>query len=53
MSKYAIKLSTLTAIGDAIRDRGGTKDKILVSEMPTKILEIKGEVLAPCEEVKF
>lgn len=53
MSKLAIQSSTLTAIGDAVRQRGGTTEKILVSELPTKILEIKGEVLAPCEEVKF
>ena len=40
MSKYVINESTLTSIGDAIRAKGGTTDKILVSDLATAITNL-------------
>ena len=37
MSKYVIDKTTLTAIGDAVRAKGNTEDKILVSDLATAI----------------
>ena len=42
MSKYAIESTTLTAIGDAIREKTGTEDLIPVPQLANKILEISG-----------
>ena len=42
MSKYVIDDSTLSAIGDAVREKDGTTDKILVSDLATRILAIEG-----------
>jgi hypothetical protein len=42
MSKYAIESTTLTAIGDAIREKTGTEDLIPVPQLASKILEISG-----------
>lgn len=42
MSKYAIESTTLTAIGDAIREKTGTVDLIPVPQLASKILEITG-----------
>lgn len=42
MSKYAIESTTLTAIGDAIREKTGTADLIPVPQLANKILEISG-----------
>ena len=42
MSKYAIESTILTAIGDAIREKTGTKDLIPVPQLASKILEITG-----------
>ena len=53
MSKYSIEYSTLAAIGDAVREKGKTEDKILVSELAEAILTMPAEVLPPCEEVGF
>ena len=40
MSKYVIEDTTLTAIADAVREKAGTEDLILVSELPTAIANI-------------
>lgn len=40
MSKYVINESTLTSIGDAIRAKGGTTNKILVSNLATAITNL-------------
>lgn len=40
MSKYVINDTTLTAIADAVREKAGTEDLILVSELPTAIANI-------------
>ena len=40
MSKYVINESTLTSIGDAIRAKGSTTDKILVSDLATAITNL-------------
>ena len=42
MSKVFIEESTLTAIGDSIRDKTGKKDLISPLNMPTEIKNIKG-----------
>ena len=42
MSKYAIESATLTAIGDAVREKTGTEDLIPVPQLASKILEITG-----------
>ena len=42
MSKYAIESTTLTAIGDAVREKTGTEDLIPVPQLASKILEITG-----------
>lgn len=42
MSKVFIEESTLTAIGDSIRDKTGKKDLISPLNMPTEIENIKG-----------
>ena len=39
--KYVINDSTLTAIGDAVREKNGTSEKILVSDIPASILAIE------------
>lgn len=39
--KYVIKDTTLTAIGDAVREKTGTADKIPVSDIPASILAIE------------
>lgn len=40
--KYTINDTTLTAIGDAIREKTGTEDLIPVPQLASKILEISG-----------
>ena len=40
MSKYVIEDTTLISIADAVRDKAGTTDTILVSELPTAIANI-------------
>lgn len=40
MSKFSIKDTTLRGIADAIREKDGTTDEILVSDMATKIKNI-------------
>lgn len=42
MSKYAIEDTTLTAIGNAIREKTGTEELIPVPQLASKILEITG-----------
>ena len=42
MSKYAIESTTLTAIGDAVREKTGTEDLIPVPQLASKILGITG-----------
>lgn len=39
--KYVINDTTLTAIGDAVREKSGTADKILVKDIPASILAIE------------
>lgn len=41
MSQYLINESTLTAIADAVREKNGTNELILVSELPTAIAGIE------------
>lgn len=41
MSKYVIDDTTLTAIADAVREKGGTAEKIKVSGLPDAIAEIE------------
>lgn len=41
MSKYVIDSSTLTSIADAVREKGGTTEAIVVSQIPDAILAIK------------
>lgn len=56
MSKYVIENTTLTAIGDAIRDKAGTTELIKVSELPTAIANIPtggGSDLPRAEGVEF
>jgi hypothetical protein len=57
MSKYVINESTLTSIGDAIREKDGSTEKILVSELATKIKNIPqgggGEELPAAEGSEF
>lgn len=43
MAEYLIKDTTLQNIGDAIRAKTGTTNKILPTEMPEKISNISGE----------
>lgn len=42
MSKVAIKLSTLTDIGDAVRDKKGMAEKIPVAKIASEIRSIQG-----------
>ena len=44
MSKVFIEESTLTAIGDSIRDKTGKQDLISPLNMPTEIENIKGVI---------
>lgn len=57
MSKYVIEDTTLTAIADAVREKSGTSELILVSELPTAIAGIEaggGSGDAPtAEELTF
>lgn len=56
MSKYAIEKSTLTAIADAIREKGNTDTKILVSDLATAISNLSvggGSEIPNGEEVAF
>lgn len=54
MSKVFIQESTLTSIGDAIREKTGKTDLIAPGDMPTQILAIKtggsGEGYVPTDE---
>lgn len=47
MSKYSIDSSTLTAIADAIREKGGTSDPILAEGMAAAIAEIQKGLTTP------
>lgn len=40
MSKYVIEDTTLSAIADAVREKAGTTEKIVVSELPDAIAAI-------------
>lgn len=40
MSKYVIDSSTLTSIGDAVREKGGTNELILVKDLATAITNL-------------
>lgn len=42
MSKVSIELSTLTNIGDAIREKKGTTEEIAVTELGNEIRGIQG-----------
>lgn len=56
MSKYVIENTTLTAIGDAIRDKAGTTELIKVSELADAITNIPtggGSDLPRAEGVEF
>lgn len=58
MSKYVIEDTTLVSIGNAIREKDGTTDKILVSELANKIKNIPqggggGEELPAAEGSEF
>jgi hypothetical protein len=57
MSKYVIEDTTLVSIGDAIREKDGSTDKILVSELANKIKNIPqgggGEELPAAEGSEF
>lgn len=56
MSKYVIEDTTLIAIGDAIREKDGSTEQILVSELANKIKDIPqggGEALPPAEGSEF
>jgi hypothetical protein len=56
MSKYVIDKTTLTAIGDAVRAKGNTEDKILVSDLATAITNLPtggGEEYFTDEELTF
>lgn len=57
MSKYAIESTTLTAIGDAVREKTGTEDLIPVPQLASKILGITGggdsaDINARLEEIE-
>ena len=53
MSKYVIDKTTLTAIGDAVRAKGNTEDKILVSDLATAISNLPtGGDEGPTEEMR-
>ena len=41
MSKYVIDSATLTSIGDAVREKEGSTEAILVSDIPARILAIE------------
>ena len=43
MSKYVIDGTTLTAIGDAVREKDGSTEGILVSQLAAKIKAIPQE----------
>jgi hypothetical protein len=51
--KYLIEDTTLTAIGDAVRAKGNTEDKILVSDLATAITNLPTGDIPSGEEVKF
>lgn len=55
MSKYSIDSSTLTAIADAIREKGGTSDPILAESMAAAIeaIEVGGEWKVTSGEIVF
>lgn len=54
MSKVSIEESTLTAIGDSIRSKTGSTEKIAPLEMPAAIEGISGgEDYPRAEEVRW
>lgn len=50
MSKYVIDSSTLISIANAVREKGGTTEAIVVSQIPDKIYSINGGGYAPTDE---
>lgn len=55
MSKYAIEDTTLTAIGNAIREKEGSTEPILVADFADRIAAITGggESYPSGEEVQY
>ena len=51
MSKYVIDDTTLTAIGDAVREKGETTESILVSELADQIKALPNKVMIESLEI--
>lgn len=53
MSNYLIQDSTLEAIGDAIREKEGSSSSILVTDMPTRIIDANQIPVNPSDPTQF